>query len=375
MRPRSLDRVVGQEETIADLLRDKGSGILWGPPGSGKTTIALLLAQESGLQFRQLSATSHGVKDLRAVLEESAEEDVLLFIDEIHRWSRSQQDALLPFVEKGDIRLVGATTEHPGHSINPALLSRLRVYKLQPLGEEDIRELLDRAAKEELEGVGVEEEAIEEIVLASEGDARRALLLLGRAAEEGKVTAETVQRSKGERIGGGGKSAHYEIASAFIKSMRGSDPAAALYWLARAESIGEDPRFLARRMLILASEDIGLARPGAISVATSVAEAVERLGEPECWISLAHGATYLALCPKSWDSYKGLRAAQDIVRRSPEYPVPDPLRPGSKLDPAAAKGYKHASEKGSEEMVFLPPEIERRKNEIFRKPAGDKDGE
>lgn len=362
-----MDEVVGQEKTVSALSKDKGSAILWGPPGSGKTTIALLLAKETGLEFRQLSATSHGVRDLRKVFDEAEEEDILLFIDEIHRWSKAQQDALLPYVERGSIRLVGATTEHPGHSVNRALLSRLRVYKMDALGEEEIKKIVERALSEELTGITLTEEGLDEIVMLAGGDARRALLVLQRAASENKkIGREEARAALGERVGGGDKTSHYEIASAFIKAMRGSDPAAALYWLARAESAGEDPRFIARRMLVLASEDIGLARPGAITVAESVAAATDRLGEPECWISLAQGAVYLALCPKSWLSYKGLIAARGVVASTPEYPVPASLRPSSKLDPAAGKGYKHASEKDSESQSFLPPEIEKIKEQIFK---------
>ena len=364
LRPQSLSNVRGQNEVIDQLLQEESSGILWGPPGSGKTTIALLLAEEWNMPFTQLSATLHGVKDLRqAILSAQESGPTLLFIDEIHRWSRSQQDALLPHVESGTIRLIGATTEHPGHSMIPALLSRLRVYRLRPLSEEDLTAIITSGVQA-LPHCQLLADGLERILLYSEGDARRALLLLQRAAKEGEaIGAKEIEQARGERLGGGGRSAHYEIASAFIKSIRGSNPSAALYWLARAEREGEDPRFLARRMLILASEDIGLARPGAVSVAESLAAAVERLGEPECWISLAHGAAYLALCPKNWDSYQGLQRARKIVATNPHYPVPAPLRPPSKLDPEAGRDYKHAS--SGQEQEFLPPEIS--KADIFRK--------
>lgn len=393
MRPRRLDEVVGQPtcEPDSPLRRALAAGqphsmVLWGPPGTGKTTIALLLADEIDAEFESLSAVTAGIKDLRAVIARAEERRregrrTLLFVDEIHRWNKTQQDALLPHVEQGTVILVGATTENPGHEINPALMSRLKLYVLRPLSNAALGELVQRALADSERGLGdrrlsISDEALELLLLHADGDARKALGGLDNTAalvaDGEKISVEAMEQGLGRRrlTYDKGGDAHYDTISAFIKSIRGSDPDAALYWLARMEAGGEDPKLVARRLVILASEDVGMARPGALAVANSVFEAVEKVGAPECWINLAHGVVYLARCPKSWSSYKGWRRAQELVAKRPAYPVPPALRNPNRVTRKLGhgRGYVHPS-RGSGTHSYLPEELKGER--IYR---SDEDG-
>jgi len=352
MRPRALSEFVGQEHFLGEgrLLRrllaadQLGSVVFYGPPGTGKTTLARLLAAESHSHFQQLSAVTSGVKELRQVLA-SAEDRLaasgrrtLLFIDEIHRFNKAQQDVLLPSVEEGVVILVGATTENPFFTINSALVSRSRVFQFQPLSIDDIKALLRRAAADRERGLGrydvrLHDQALAFLAEVSDGDARRAL----SALEVGVLSAETqpveftlalaresVQRKAIDYDRAG--DLHYDTISALIKSIRGSDPDAALYWLARMLEGGEDVRFLARRLVILASEDIGNADPAALPLAVAAAHACELVGLPECELTLAQAATYLACAPKSNASCVGIGEARQDVREGRVLPVPVHLR-------------------------------------------------
>jgi putative ATPase len=329
MRPRTLDDVLGQERLLGPggplrALAEAGelpSLILWGPPGSGKTTLARLLAPGTHTRFVALSAVMAGVKEIRAAVEEARRERrtgrrTLLLLDEIHRLNRAQQDALLPHVEAGTVTLVGATTENPSFEVNAPLLSRCRVYTLARLEPEVLATLVRRAAADPergLAGMPLAEEAVQAIAHAADGDARRALSLLEAAARRLLVH----DRDREE---------HYNVASAFIKSLRASDPDAALYWAARLLEAGDDPLFLCRRMLIFASEDVGNADPQSLSVATSAYLAVERVGMPEGRIPIAQAVTWLACAPKSNAAYRALERAREAAREHGSLPVPLHLR-------------------------------------------------
>ena len=352
MRPRTLDEVVGQDELVGPgaplrALVESGrlpSLILWGPPGSGKTTLARLLAGDPArTRFVALSAVLAGVKEVRAVVEQAARtaaagRRTLLFIDEIHRFNRAQQDALLPHVEHGTVTLVGATTENPSFEVIGPLLSRCRVFVLRPLGPAELLVLLRRALSDPERGLGAsgleaDEEALAALAAAADGDARRALGLLEAAAglalaRGGRLDAATVRDAAGRRLllHDRDREAHYDVVSAFIKSLRASDPDAALYWGARMLEAGEDPRFLARRLVIFASEDVGNADPGALPLAVAAAQAVERIGMPEARIPLAQAITYLACAPKSNAAYRAGEAALEAARRHGTQPVPLHLR-------------------------------------------------
>jgi putative ATPase len=390
MRPRTLDEVVGQPQLTAPdsplrVALESGaphSMVLWGPPGTGKTTIALCVASAVDADVEQLNAVTDGIKELRAVIAAAEKRrDVggrtLLFIDEIARWNKAQQDALLPYVENGTVVLVGSTTENPGFELNRALVSRLQVHVVLPLQDEDLAELAHRALKDTERGVGIpaddprppyelDQAAMEHLLLTSNGDARRLLGTIERAAQMtpdgGVIDLATVEKSVGQRAVSYDKGAdeHYAIISAFIKSIRGSDPDAALYWLARMEAGGESPEFIARRLVISASEEIGVAASGALTVAVSGMQAVKMIGPPECWLTLAHVTAYLARAPKSWAAYQGLGAARKLVAEQPHYPVPTHLRnPTTALDRqmGLGKGYVHASKPGGDKLEFLPPEL------------------
>ncbi len=348
VRPRSLEQFVGQSHLLAEgsALRtaiEQGrahSMVLYGPPGSGKTTLARIVAERSGAAFEELSAVAAGRAEVRAVIERAAHrrdtsgEHTLLFLDEIHRFNKAQQDALLPAVEEGVVTLIGATTENPAFEVNGALLSRVRVYALQALTPEEVGTVLRRAGA--AGAISVDEDAIDFLAARSEGDARTALNALelagataGQLGEE-RVSLRRVEDAlqrravlydkKGDR--------HYDYISAWIKATRGSDPDASLYYLAVMLEGGEDPRFIVRRMIILASEDIGNADPGALSVATAAAQAVEHVGLPEARYALAQAAIYLSLAPKSDAAGRALSAAERHVREHGAGAVPGWLRSG-----------------------------------------------
>jgi putative ATPase len=361
LRPASLDDFVGQEHLVGPgkpmrVAIESGhmiSCILWGPPGVGKTTLARIYASSLNAVLFELSAVSAGKADVRKIVEtDTAPHPKALFLDEIHRFNKSQQDYLLPFVERGDITLIGATTENPSFEVIPALLSRTRVFVLHELSDEAMTQIIERA------GIPLKTGAEKTLVALANGDARQALTILEHAAElYGAVTTESVveaAQSKHLRHDKDGEE-HYNLASAFIKSMRASQPDAALYYLARLVEGGEDPKFIARRMVIFASEDIGLAVPTALVVANAVFRAVETIGYPECAISLAHGVAYLAQCKKDRRAYDALRSAQADVGKYGNLPIPLNIRNApTKLmkDLDYGKGYEMYTEEN-----FLPEEL------------------
>jgi putative ATPase len=347
LRPRTLDEMVGQAHLVGPgaPLRSLaetdrvGSAILWGPAGTGKTTLARLLADTSAKHFTTLSATGAGVKDVREALADAARrlgeqgQGTMLFIDEVHRFSKSQQDVLLPAVEDGLVVFIGATTENPFFEVNPPLLSRASLWRLHPLSPDDLRTVIERGLA--LEGADAEKDAVDAVVAASEGDARAALttvevavaLARSRAGNDAVVlTMDDMAKARDGRLFHQGADEHYDQISALIKSVRGSDPDAGLYWMARMIEAGEDPRFLARRMVILASEDIGLADPQALLVAEAAARAVEYVGLPEAALNLAEAVIYLARAPKSNAVVVALGRAQADVRSGVSQEVPAHLR-------------------------------------------------
>ncbi len=371
MRPASLDQFVGQEHFLGEgkLLRrlltaDRlGSVIFYGPPGTGKTTLAHLLASATRSRFRQMSAVTSGVKELREVLEEARDlvaatgQRTLLFIDEIHRFNRAQQDVLLPDVEEGTVILVGATTHNPFFSITSALVSRSRVFEFKPLSIDEIKSIVLRALADRERGLGneqvqLDDDALQFLAEVSDGDARRALgaLEIGVLSTPERplrftkaLAAESVQRKAVNYDNQG--DAHYDAASALIKSIRGSDPDAAIYWLAVMLEGGEDVRFLTRRLVILASEDVGNADPQALPLAVAAMQACEFIGLPECQLTLAQAVTYLACAPKSNAATVAIGEAQHDVREGRTLPVPVHLR--DKHYPGAQRlghgeGYEYA---------------------------------
>jgi putative ATPase len=385
MRPRSFDEFVGQRHLIGPgkaltTLADSGhlsSLILWGPAGTGKTTLAHLLAEAVGAEMIQLSAVSSGVADARKVIEKAKGSmlQTVLFVDEVHRWSKTQQDVLLPVVEEGTITVIGATTENPYFALVSPLLSRCLLLRLDPLDEKDLRTLLDRSLVDEERGladlgVEVDEDALTFLVDAAGGDARVALagleasVLATKAQGESRVTAVLAQDAVQRKALVYDEQGHYDVVSAFIKSMRGSDPDAALFWLARMLEAGEDPRFIARRMVILASEDIGLADPQALVVAVAAAQAVEFVGLPEARLNLAEAAIYLARAPKSNAVLRALSAATEDAVRNDDVPAhlrDSHYRAARKLGHGTGYVYPHADPEGASGQRYRPERFEGRR--------------
>ena len=376
LRPKSLDEVVGQDHLTGPggSLRTAvekgriGAIVFWGPPGTGKTTLARALAAEIEEEFVPLSAVTSGVKDLRAALDAARErlkyEDrgTILFVDEVHRFNKTQQDALLPALEEGLVDFVGATTENPSFEVTAPLLSRSRVLRLQPLLEEDLTALLDRG-REALKA-GVSPEAGAYLIRLSGGDGRRLLNALEAAAVSvsGRVEVADVEGAVGKKALRYGREEHYDVISAFIKSVRGGDPDAALHYLARMIEAGEDPVFIARRLVILASEDIGNADPHGLSLAVAAAQAVQLVGMPEGRIPLAQATTYLASAPKSNASYTAVGKALEDVRGGSLPEVPMHLRnapTGLMKDEGYGAGYRYAHSDEPEGMNdrYLPKEL------------------
>lgn len=387
MRPHTLDQLIGQEHltgpdsVLRKAIEEKRipSMILWGPPGSGKTTLANIIAETMHVPFHTLSAISSGVKDVREVLATAThEQQPILFIDEIHRFNKSQQDALLAAVEKGTITLIGATTENPSFEVNNALLSRCQVYVLHPLTREQLLSIAETALVEDsiLREKNIRIKESEALLNLSGGDARKLLNLLELSTHISKPDKDNViaindtlvmkaaqQKTalydkKGEQ--------HYDIISAFIKSMRGSDPNAAVYWLARMIEGGEDVKFIARRMVIFASEDIGNANPTALVLATNCFQAVNLIGYPESRIILSQCAIYLAASVKSNASYMAIGEAQSMVRKYGDLPVPMQIRNAptqlmKEMDYGKGYQYAHNYEGNFAEMEFLPDKIKGKK--------------
>ncbi len=374
MRPRTLEEFVGQEHFVGEgqllwrmIKADRlASLIFYGPPGTGKTALAYVIAHRTKAIFEPINATTSNVAEIREVLARAVERKgrsarrTVLFIDELHRFNRAQQDVLLPDVEKGTVVLIGATTHNPFHSINSPLLSRSQIFQFKPLEREELRELLLRALRDEERGLGshaveADADALDHLVEMCDGDARRALsaleigVLSTEPGPDGKIRFDvplaeaSIQRKA--LVYDRDEDEHYDTASAFIKSMRGSDPDAALYWMAKMLEGGEDPRFIARRVVICASEDVGNAAPNALLLATAAQQAVEFVGMPEGKIPLAQAVTYIACAPKSNASYAAIAAAEKDVQEGRTLPVPDYLRdanyPGAERL-GRGKGYKYA---------------------------------
>ncbi|MBK6263504.1 replication-associated recombination protein A [Marivirga sp. S37H4] len=385
MRPTSLSELVGQQHLIGEkgVLRlsiaqgKVPSMIFWGPPGVGKTTIANIIANQVKAPFQTLSAISAGVKDVREVIQRASRTGrIILFIDEIHRFNKSQQDALLGAVEKGVITLIGATTENPSFEVNSALLSRCQVYTLKALEIDELKGLLEAAMQkdEKLKKLSIEIKEYEALLNLSGGDARKLLNLFELVtdahdkSDKISITNDEVWAIAQQRMAmyDKGGEQHYDIISAFIKSIRGSDPNAAVYWLSRMIAGGEDVKFIARRLLIAASEDIGNANPTALVIATNTFQAVTMIGYPESEIVLSQCAVYLACSPKSNASYKAIKSANQLVRDTGDLSVPLHLRNApTKLmkDSGYSKGYKYAHDFPGNfvQQEFLPDKISGRK--------------
>ena len=400
LRPRTLDEIVGQQHIVG---KDKllyraikadqlGSLIFYGPPGTGKTTLAKVIANTTSGEFRQINATVAGKKDMEEVVKNAQDirgmygRKTILFVDEIHRFNKGQQDYLLPFVEDGTLILIGATTENPYFEVNGALISRSRIFELKPLGKEDIKELIRRAVYDKERGMGayggeIDEEALEFLADAANGDARAALnavelgILTTERGGDGKIhldleTAQECIQKRAEKKKKNGDN-HYDTISAFIKSMRGSDPDAAVYYLARMLYAGEDIKFIARRIMICAAEDVGNADPQALCVAVAASQAVERIGMPEAQIILSQAASYVATAPKSNSACNAVFAAMEAVRSRRTESVPPHLQDGhyrgaGKL--GRAKGYLYAHDFPNHyvKQQYLPDGLE---GTVFYQPS------
>ncbi len=392
LRPAAFEEFCGQSHLLGEgkplrklLERDAGlSFILWGPPGSGKTTIARILAKITHSRFCEISAVNAGVADLRKIIEEarklwaSSKHRSILFIDEIHRFNKAQQDAVLPFVENGLIRLVGSTTENPSFEVIPALRSRCQIFRLEYLSSGDIRGILQRAMFDKSRGIddesfAIADDAIALIVSHANGDARKALNILeaavscrdGKAPVERRIIEGIIQKA-GVLYDKNGTE-HYDHASAFQKSLRGSDPSAAIYWLAKMIAGGEDPRFIARRLVITAAEDVGLADPQALVIAVAAAESIERLGLPEARIPLAQAVIYIARAPKDNRAIVAIDSAlDDIQQKGLSFPVPDHLKDAHYSDAkkygyGADYKYPHDYPGHFVEQEYLPKELRGKK--------------
>lgn len=391
LRPTTLDEVVGQQHIIGKdkllyraIKADKLSSIIfYGPPGTGKTTLAKVIAHTTSAQFKQINATVAGKKDMEDVIKEAKDNlgmygrKTILFVDEIHRFNKGQQDYLLPYVEDGTIILIGATTENPYFEVNSALISRSIIFELKPLGKEDIKELVRRAVYDKEKGMGsfgaeIDEDALNFLADISNGDARSALnaielgILTTDKSDDGKIriTLDIVQECIQKRVVRYDKSGdnHYDTISAFIKSMRGSDPDAAVYYLARMLYAGEDIKFIARRIMICASEDVGNADPQALVVAVAASQAIERLGMPEARIVLSEAATYVACAPKSNAAYLAIDRALDVVKNQKMSAVPVHLQDAHYKGAAKlghGDGYKYAHDYPNHyvNQQYLPDEL------------------
>ena len=387
LRPRSLDDVVGQDHLVGvgrPLRRlvetDRLSSVLlWGPPGTGKTTLALAVAGSTKRSFEQMSAVTAGVKDVRETIERAGHrlgeraQGTILFLDEIHRFSKAQQDALLPAVEDGTLTLIGATTENPFFEVNPPLRSRSTLFRLEPLGRLAIEELVRRGLT--AEGASADADAVDLLVDRCAGDGRQVLTSLEVAcalSDDGHIRLEHVESALGTSALRYGRDDHYDVVSAFIKSMRGSDPDASIYWLARMLEAGEDARFIARRMVIFASEDVGLADSTSLEVAVAAAHAVEHVGLPEAQLNLAHCAIHLAAAPKSnraamaiWDARRavgdGLIGEVPAHLRDAHYSGAESLGHGSGYE------YPHDHAEGWVDQNYLPDQL---RNRRWYEPSG-----
>jgi putative ATPase len=380
MRPGTLDDIVGQRHLLgpgkplrslieADRL---SSIILWGPPGTGKTTLANVIATTTNRHYVPLSAVSAGVKDVREAVDKAQrlladhDQGTILFLDEVHRYNQAQQDALLPAVESGILTLIGATTENPFFEVNAPLMSRSTLFRLEPLSPDDLELLLRRAVEFERHGPGADDEALRHLAQAVDGDARAALttleVALAIAGPGQRVTIEHIEQARSSKVLRYGEDEHYDVISAFIKSIRGSDPDAGLYWLARMLEAGEDARFIARRLVILASEDVGLADSMGLVVANAAAHAVEFAGLPEAQLNLAHAVIYLATAPKSGAVKNAIGKAFADVRERPAGRVPAPLRqvhPYQRNRTKEGTGYlyPHDYPEGWVEQEYRPDEV------------------
>ncbi len=402
LRPETLDEVVGQKHIIGKdkllyraIAADKLSSVIfYGPPGTGKTTLAKVIAHTTSAEFTQLNATGAGKKDMEEVISKAKDamgmygKKTILFIDEIHRFNKGQQDYLLPFVEDGTVILIGATTENPYFEVNGALISRSVIFELKPLDKEDIKELLRRAVYDKKKGMGsydaeIDDEALEFLSEAADGDARTALnaielgIMTTRRAEDGKIhidldtACECIQKRAVKYDKSGDN--HYDTISAFIKSMRGSDPDAAVYYLAKMLYAGESVTFIARRMMICASEDVGNADPRALTVAVSASLAAERVGMPEAQIILAQAAAYIATAPKSNAAVNAISEAMAAVRETGSLPVPPHLQDahyGGSANLGRGIGYLYAHDYPNHyvEQQYLPYELTGKE---FYRPSGN----